>query len=166
MAVNNSGRKPKLAGTQLGFSSSIAELEQRKRCEPFHVEIKDEDFIPPSELDKVALAHWHELVAIFKRFRGNAVDGSDRRLLQIACETWSDIEFCNERLRENREPMIWVTNKDGKEQYVKNPFWERREKARTNYILVCDRIQLTPTSRAKIGKARADSMTEKEDDFF
>jgi len=62
--------------------------------------------------------------------------------------------------------MIWVTNKDGKEQYVKNPFWERREKARTNYILVCDRIQLTPTSRAKIGKARADSMTEKEDDFF
>jgi P27 family predicted phage terminase small subunit len=163
------GRPPKAAGNVQGHRNPD-ELEKRKESEP-KVEFDEADFVPPPELDNVALDHWKEIVAIFKRFKGNAVNGADRRLLQIACETWSDIVYCNEKLKKDREPMVLITTaKDDmgnptKQQLVKNPYWERREKARANYIAVCDRLQLSPTSRARIGKGRADN-PDADDNFF
>ena len=156
------GRTPKPADATTG-NHLPGDLEKRRAAEP-QIEFDEKDFVPPEELDEVAREHWLEQVEIFKRFRGNIVNVADRRLLQILCECWSDKIYYDDEIKSIRKQLA-EKPESTKELYAQeSKYCGMREKVRANYISTCDRLQLSPTSRARIGKGRADN--PEDDNFF
>jgi len=154
--------KPASEVSHKGYTKK--QKERRAENEPKYTGL---DTAPPGELYGVALEHWHEMMTLFKEGRKTYVFNADRRMIQTACESWAEKTYYDVEIENVRGLIRTATGLELKNLLAQEKqYCGIREKAKANFISAYDKLGLTPTSRARIGKNNMDNEDDDENSGF